>query len=217
MTHQSPPRIILASSSPRRRQLLTALGIALLVQPSNINEDPLPGESPLVTQERITIAKAAQIVATSPADLTIAADTTVLLDETMLNKPADEPEARSMLAALRDREHTVNTCVVVRHADSVHMAHASTQVMMRGYTDDEVTEYIASGDAWDKAGSYAMQHAKFHPVQSIRGCPLNVIGLPLCTLRSLMPDTFMFPAPNSVCDAELQRLGIPCHARACDM
>lgn len=202
---QTPNQIILASASPRRRQLLEQLGVAFEVRPSNVNEDPLPGETPLETQLRITRDKA--LAVTSPesrvpsADLAtsypgpgiwdsglavIACDTTVLLDGDMLNKPEDEAEAWSMLRRLRGRAHHVQSCLVVMHAGRVTDDVVVSEVVMRAYRDDEIAAYVATGDPFDKAGGYAVQHAQFAPVAHVKGCPLNVIGLPLCVLRERM-------------------------------
>jgi septum formation protein len=213
-------KIILASASPRRRELLGALGVEFVVRPANINEDPLPGESPLETQHRITLekARAAEELeirdwrlgsATqspisnlqSPYTL-IACDTTVLLDGEMLNKPIDEAEAWAMLRKLRNRAHEVQSCIVIKRGnkegDEEIVDVVSSQVVMRDYSDDEIATYIATGDPFDKAGSYAVQHALFHPVAEIRGCPLNVIGLALCRLRAHLPE---LPDCEGVCEA----------------
>ncbi len=186
--------MILASASPRRRELLAALGVAFQVRPSNVDETPLPGETPLDTQHRITLLKAR--AANSDHDIVIAADTTVLLDGDMLNKPADAEAARRMLRRLRGRTHEVQSCVVVKHGAQERMEIVSSLVIMRDYTDDEIEAYIATGDPFDKAGAYAVQHPGFHPVAEIRGCPLNVIGLPLCALRRQLPQ---LPDPSPVC------------------
>lgn len=209
--------MILASASPRRRELLGALGVEFVVRPANINEDPLPGESPLETQHRITLEKARaaeeglgirdwgldsqQSPITnpqSPFTTLIACDTTVLLDGEMLNKPADEAEAWAMLRKLRNRAHEVQSCIVIKRGDEEIVAMVSSQVVMRNYSDDEIATYIATGDPFDKAGSYAVQHEVFHPVAEIRGCPLNVIGLALCRLRVHLPQ---LPDCERVCAA----------------
>lgn len=183
-------RLVLASASPRRRELLGALGVEFDVHPSHVDEDPLPGETPFQTQRRVTHAKAATVAATleDASRWVIACDTTVLLDGDMLNKPADAAEARHMLARLRGRAHEVRSCVVVARAGVAQAAEVATAVQMREYSDAEVEAYIATGDCFDKAGAYAAQHREFHPVARIVGCPLNVIGLPLCRLRGLLPD-----------------------------
>lgn len=186
--------MILASASPRRRELLAALGVAFDARPSDVDETPLPGETPLDTQHRITLLKAR--AANSDHDIVIAADTTVLLDGEMLNKPADADEARRMLRRLRGRVHEVQSCVVVKQGAQEKMEIASSLVLMRDYTDEEIEAYVATGDPFDKAGAYAVQHPGFHPVAEICGCPLNVIGLPLCVLRRQLPQ---LPDPASVC------------------
>jgi len=206
----SVSQIILASASPRRRELLGALGVEFEVRPSDVNEDPLPGETPLETQQRITRDKARVQIAdvrsqmaetpsasgltsdicTLPISLSptiIACDTTVLLDGEMLNKPADEAEAWAMLRKLRNRTHEVQSCIVIRQGEVETLDVVTSQVVMRDYSDDEIAAYIATGDPFDKAGSYAVQHEQFHPVAEIRGCPLNVIGLALCRLGAHLP------------------------------
>lgn len=186
--------MILASASPRRRELLAALDVAFEARPSDVDETPLPGETPLDTQHRITLLKAR--AANCDHDIVIAADTTVLLDGEMLNKPADADEARRMLRRLRGRAHEVQSCLVVKRGTQETMEIVSSLVVMRDYTDDEIEAYIATGDPFDKAGAYAVQHPGFHPVAEIRGCPLNVIGLPLCALRRQLPH---LPDPSPVC------------------
>ena len=203
--------IILASASPRRRELLGALGVSFEVRPSNVDEDPLPGETPLQTQRRITVDKAKAVlydgrrktedgqtaVSRLPSFIVIACDTTVLLDGEMLNKPADEAEAWRMLRKLRGRVHQVQSCLVIRTGDQQIIDIVISDVQMRDYSDDEIAAYIATGDPFDKAGSYAVQHPAFKPVADIRGCPLNVIGLALCQLRKHMPD---LPPCEAVCE-----------------
>lgn len=210
--------IILASASPRRRELLGALGIPFEVRPSNVNEDPLPGETPLETQHRITVEKAQRVdggqgaedgnvpsfAARPPSPLVIACDTTVLLDGDMLNKPADEAEAWSMLRRLRGRVHQVQSCLVIQQGDERIIDIINSDVLMRDYSDEEIAAYIATGDPFDKAGSYAVQHPQFKPVAEIRGCPLNVIGLALCRLRQHLPQ---LPPCEAVCE---RYSGKPC-------
>lgn len=193
----SSHHLVLASASPRRRELLSALGVAFEVRPSNINEDPLPGETPLQTQHRITVEKAR---ANGQWSTVIACDTTVLLDGEMLNKPADEAEAWSMLRKLRGRVHQVQSCLVILDSaapDTPMIDIVTSDVQMRNYSDDEIAAYIATGDPFDKAGSYAVQHPQFKPVAEIRGCPLNVIGLALCRLRQHLPQ---LPPCEGVCE-----------------
>jgi MAF protein len=187
--------MILASASPRRRELLAALGVEFEVRPSNVDEASLPGETPLDTQHRVTLLKARAANA-SGRQTVIAADTTVLLDGDMLNKPADAEDARRMLRRLRGRTHEVQSCVVIKQGGRETMEIVSSLVQMRDYGDDEIEAYIATGDPFDKAGAYAVQHPGFKPVADIRGCPLNVVGLPLCCLRRHLPE---LPESAGVC------------------
>jgi septum formation protein len=195
--------MILASASPRRRELLARLGVQFTAFSPDVDETPLPGETPLETQHRITLMKARAADA-ADHETVIAADTTVLLDGEMLNKPADADEAWSMLRRLRDRVHEVQSCIVIKQGPSETMEIVSSLVRMRNYSDEEMAAYIASGDPFDKAGSYAVQHALFKPVAEIRGCPLNVMGLPLCRLRAHLPQ---LPETSPVCEAYFRR---PC-------
>ncbi|MCX6017033.1 MAG: Maf family protein [Chloroflexi bacterium] len=202
-----PDRIILASASPRRRGLLAQLGVQFEAHSSNVDEEPLPGESPTETQRRVTLAKA-ETVAVGVRGLrdqwvVIASDTTVLLDDAMLNKPVDEAEAWSMLRRLRGRTHVVQSCLVLlkHQADGEERCHLEilrSGVRLREYSDAEIAAYIATGDPFDKAGSYAAQHDQFKPVAEITGCPLNVIGLSLCRLREHLPH---LPECERVCAA----------------
>jgi MAF protein len=142
--------------------------------------------------------------------LILACDTTVLLDGEMLNKPVDAGEARSMLRRLRGRVHEVQSAIVLRHGEEEVVDVVTSRVLMRGYGDDEIEAYIESGDPFDKAGSYAVQHAEFRPVAEIRGCPLNVIGLSLCHVRARLP---WLPESGPVCEA---MCGRACPARLDD-
>ena len=189
--------MILASSSPRRRDLLTRLGVDYTPFQPDVDERPHPGETPLQTQHRITLEKARAPDA-APDEIVIAADTTVLLDGEMLNKPADADDAWRMLRSLRGRTHEVQSCIVIKQGEDVTMEIVSSLVTMRNYSDAEIAAYIASGDPFDKAGSYAVQHPLFQPVLDIQGCPLNVMGLPLCRLRAHLPE---LPATSPVCTA----------------
>lgn len=207
-------QIILASASPRRRELLAAMGVKFIVMPANVNEDPLPNETPLETQHRITREKAQSAIQNPASKIEnatiIACDTTVLLAGEMLNKPADADEARSMLCRLRGRAHSVQSAIVIRSGDKESVDIVTSQVFMRDYSDAEIEAYIATGDPLDKAGGYAVQHPQFSPVQEIRGCPLNVIGLALCHVRARLTQ---LPASEPVCAVWF---GKPCPTRLDD-
>lgn len=188
-------RYILASGSPRRRELLTDLGIPFTVVKSDIDETQRPGEDPIAYARRLSREKAAavhaQIASAGDPLIVIAADTVVIdADGVVLGKPADAGEARAMLTRLRGRAHTVCTgLTVLRQIDGqidLETRDVRTRVWMRAYTDAEIEAYIASGDPFDKAGGYAIQHPGFHPVERIEGSYSNVVGLPVETLRDLL-------------------------------
>lgn len=185
-------RIILASSSPRRQALLSQLGLDFDVIKPDIDESRRPDELPLLYAERLSREKAE--AAMGPLDdsacLVIAADTIVIdHDGALLGKPADAADARRMLRHLRGRAHQVITAFTLRHnltPPRVITRHARTSVTMREYTDAEIDAYIASGDPFDKAGGYAIQHEAFQPAARIEGSFSNVVGLPLEALRKAL-------------------------------
>jgi septum formation protein len=181
------PRLVLASASPRRRELLAALGVPFTVRTADVPEE-LPAHVPAPTlAEELALAKARAVAQDEPAAVVLGADTIVVLDDRPLGKPEDADEARRMLRALRGRAHEVVTGVAVVAPGGVgRTAHARTLVHMRCYTDAEIEAYIASGDPFDKAGAYAIQHPEFRPVARIEGCYCNVVGLPLWTARRLL-------------------------------
>ena len=138
----------------------------------------------------------------------VAADTVVVFDGKFLGKPASEEEAYQMLLDLRGKTHRVITAVAAVSGDKVYSTHCSTLVTMRGYTEDEVLAYVASSSPLDKAGGYAIQDRVFSPVASYKGCYLNVVGLPLCTLVRIIRelafglDNFNKPLDCQGCQAE---------------
>jgi MAF protein len=185
--------LVLASASPRRRELLGALGVPFSVRPSNIGEAFVEGRPVVDQAEALALSKAAagQAVRQAPGfpngpAVVLGADTVVVLDAVPLGKPGDAEEARRMLRSLRGRPHEVITGVAVVCGAGQQTAHAATMVHMRHYTDAEIDAYIAGGDPFDKAGAYAIQHAGFAPVERIDGCYCNVMGLPLWTVRRLL-------------------------------
>ncbi len=181
-------QLILASSSPRRRELIATLGIPFTVMKPDVDESQHPAEPPLAYVKRLSILKADTIAGRTPAAV-LAADTIVVLgsDTTgageILGKPADATEARHMLRRLRGRAHQVCTAFTLRRGAAQITRVVRTTVHMRYYTDDEIEAYIATGDPFDKAGGYAIQHEGFHPVAHIEGCYENVVGLPLCAVQ----------------------------------
>lgn len=189
MTAPQSPRLLLASASPRRRQLLEALGLEFAVAAPSINEDAIlhgPG-TPAAKAEALASAKAAAARA-GGEPFVVAADTIVALGREVLGKPASPDDAAEMLRTLRGRPHQVFTGVaVLRRADGEVLAGvASTIVRMRHYSPAEIDAYVATGDPLDKAGAYAIQHLQFRPAERIEGCYWNVVGLPLCLLSRLL-------------------------------
>ena len=194
-------RLILASASPRRRELLERLGLPFEVRPSGI-EEPLAAEVPASTlATTLARAKAADIAdrlrAAGEAALVLGADTLVVLDGQPLGKPTSRSDARAMLRALRGRSHEVVTGVVVRDADPAgrELTEAVvSQVLMRDYTDDEIAAYVATGEPDDKAGAYAVQGRGRRLVSRVDGCYTNVVGLPLRTTARLLQAFGLTPA-----------------------
>lgn len=181
---QSDPAIILASESPRRSELLAALGLSFVVRPADVDETPFPGEAPDALALRLSRAKAAVVARSAPDALVIAADTLVVLGDAALGKPATPDIALEMLCSLRGRTHHVLTgLTLLSGADGLACTQlASTPVTMREYTEAEIRAYVASGDPMDKAGAYAVQNHAFAPVARLDDCYANVVGLPLCHL-----------------------------------
>lgn len=185
MPHTAAPTILLASGSPRRRELLALTGLPVALASVAIDETPLPGETAAAYTVRLSQAKArAALPAAGERMIVLAADTTVADGDAILGKPATPDEARAMLRQLRGRVHQVYTALTLIDAASGHSATeiALTDVPMREYADAEIEAYIASGDPFDKAGGYAIQHAGFRPAALASGCYANVVGLPLCHL-----------------------------------
>jgi septum formation protein len=171
--------LILASQSPRRRQLLAALGLTFALDAADVDETPLPGEDPAALACRLCRAKAAAVAGRHPGAIVLAADTMVALDGMLLGKPADEFEATAMLRRLRGRTHQVYTAVCVAHGGSLASRLSISDVTMRPYSDEEIARYVATGDPLDKAGAYAIQHPAFAPVAAWEGCYAGIMGLPL--------------------------------------
>jgi septum formation protein len=181
-------RLILASGSPRRRQLLSLMGIPFVIKAGGVDESRLHGEPPTELVLRVSQAKAFTVSDVRPDELVIAADTVVVLDGEVLGKPVDPDDARRMLNDLRARSHMVYSGITIWHPASRRMVCklGESVVWMREYEDDEIAEYVASGDPMDKAGAYAIQHPDFAPASRVEGCWLNVMGLPLCHLGSAL-------------------------------
>lgn len=239
-------RFILASGSPRRREMIVSLGINFEIIKPEIDETQHFGEDPYAYVERLSRQKAQAVLrrlaqmepeaSAGQGAVVLAADTIVLAADTigvetdggLLGKPLDADDARMMLRRLRGTWHTVCTAFCLMQVGQLYAAPAkrgtdrlrepegdpklglrnltvsnrvSTHVLMRYYTDDEIEAYIRSGDPFDKAGGYAIQHGGFHPVARIDGCYNNVVGLPLCAVkRALTVVRWPGIAASDACD-----------------
>jgi MAF protein len=179
--------LVLASASPRRRELLGVLGLVFSIRIARIKEIVRAGESALDAVQRFAWEKASAVADLLPSQsypIVVGADTIVVLDGQVLGKPVDAQEAEKMLRRLRGREHQVFTAISLINIpeNTSHFRIVSTTVPMREYSDDEIYLYIRSGDPFDKAGAYAIQNPDFRPVVDLTGCYANVMGLPLCHL-----------------------------------
>ncbi|MBN1179645.1 MAG: septum formation protein Maf [Anaerolineae bacterium] len=216
MTHDSPldqgALFILASGSPRRRELIDLLGLPVRVETAQVVEAACNEESPPETAARLALAKARAVAVRHPSAFVLGCDTVVALDGALLGKPAHAAQATAMLTALRGRTHAVYTGIALVEGAREATDLAETTVRMRAYTDAELTAYVATGDPLDKAGAYAIQHATFRPVAGWDGCYANVMGLPLCHVARLLAAWRVFPTPDvpAACQAYT---GHACHYR----
>lgn len=203
--------IVLASNSPRRKQLLALGGWSYHIQPVDVDETPHKGESAPDYVRRLAESKARAAAREGAAGLVLAADTTVADQAGLLGKPRHAAEARSMLLRLCGHTHQVFTALAVLHTSSGQLLTdlCVTDVPMRRYSEIEIQDYIASGDPLDKAGAYAIQHAGFHPVERLAGCYANVVGLPLCHLARMLRSLAVF-SPADVPQTCQAALGYQC-------
>ncbi len=181
-------RFVLASASPRRRELLARLGLPFDVRPADIDEDAGLSRDPQIVARRLARTKA-EAARLAELDMPIiAADTVVAYEGTLLGKPRDAGEARLMLQTLRGQTHEVVTAVALIPPGrrSILSRQPLTRVTMRDYTDAEIEASIARGDPFDKAGAYAIQDDLFRPVERYDGCYCNVVGLPLWPLLEIL-------------------------------
>ncbi len=173
---------MLASQSPRRRELLALLGLPFRVQPAAVDETPLPGEVPDAYVARTAADKARAI--SGPAVL--AADTAVVLDDSILGKPLDRDDARAMLERLSGREHSVLTAVALRRGEAFWAVTVRTAVTFDRLDRARIDAYLATDEPWDKAGAYGIQGLAGAFVRSLAGSYSNVVGLPLVETRELL-------------------------------
>ena len=172
-------RVILASQSPRRRELLALVGIDHEVMPADIDEDVRPGEQAVPYTERLAREKAAVIAAQHPGAYVIAADTTVVVDGDILGKPVDQADARAMVKRLSGRSHTVCTGIAVAHDNHIESAVEQVGVTFRALSDAEIAAYVDTGEPMDKAGAYGIQGWGATIVERVDGDYFSVMGLGL--------------------------------------
>ena len=176
--------LVLASASPRRRDLLAAAGLEFEVRPAHVDETPNGYETPIEYIRRLALAKSSTFIA--PDEIVIAADTTVELDGRVLEKPIDDGDARTMLRMLSDRTHHAHTAVTVRSPTICESFVVTTAVTFVELTDSMIDWYIATGEANDKAGAYGIQGAAAGFVARVDGSVTNVIGLPLAETLAML-------------------------------
>ena len=203
--------IVLASSSPRRRELFALLGLPFQAVDPQVDETPLEGEKPKSTALRLALAKAQEAAMSHPEAIIVAADTLVILGDEILGKPRNGDEAVAVLEALRGKKHRVISAVIVLDAASREKREevADTQVWMRDYSEEEIARYIGRGEPFDKAGGYAIQDKEFRPVARVEGCYANVMGLPLCHLDRALKKVAVNP-PATPLEACIGFTGYDC-------
>jgi septum formation protein len=179
---RSDIKLVLASQSPRRAEILRQAGIAFCVRPASVDEAPLAGEPPADYVARLAQEKAAAVKG-SPDEIVLGADTIVVIDGEMLGKPADEVDARRMLQTLAGRRHDVMTGICLKRGEEQVRALGVTEVWFGAMSPDEIAEYAASGEPMDKAGAYAIQGLASKYIEKIHGCYFNVVGLPVALVR----------------------------------
>lgn len=192
--------LILASGSPRRRELLRALGIPFTVVVSNEPEPLVEGISPRDQTVQLALRKARAVAGSHPDVWVLGADTIVVLDGEILGKPHDAADAAAMLRRLRGRNHEVYTGLALVNAESgkEHSSSVPAVVTMRDATDAEIAAYVATGEPLDKAGAYGIQGLGGALVAGYQGCFNTIVGLPLCGVAKLLRHAG-FPVPDPVC------------------
>ncbi len=189
---ETKSKLVLASASPRRQELLYNAGIEFAIEPADIDETPRPGETAQACAERLAQEKALKIAPLHPEAYTLGADTIVVVDGQILGKPADNADAERMLRLLSGRTHQVITgvCLVnpLKTASSAEFAVASstTKVILSELSPDEIRDYVATGEPVDKAGAYAIQGRASRWIPKIEGDYSNVVGLPIALVYRML-------------------------------
>lgn len=180
------PRLVLASASPRRAELLSQMGLRAEIRPARVDERYLAGETPVRHVERLARAKAEAVARNVPDALVVAGDTVVVAGDRVLGKPASEDEATEMLLSLSGRSHMVFSGVAVVGPDVEESGVSSTEVLFRAFGEAEARAYVATGEPMDKAGSYGIQGKGAALVAEIRGDYYTVVGLPVALFLELL-------------------------------
>jgi septum formation protein len=178
-------RLILASGSPRRRQLLELIGVEFVVKPADVDETPLGLEDPVIYASRAAREKALEVASHHPGHLVLGADTVVEVDREILGKPSSADEAAEMLACLSGRFHLVHTALALVTDAVVHEVIDSARVQILDLTNEMIRWYVATGEPMDKAGAYAIQGLGGLLVAGVEGSPHTVVGLPVHRLPEL--------------------------------
>jgi len=194
-----PVKFILASASPRRRELLASIGLEFEVRPSHVPEIHQEGEAPEEYVARLSRDKANALATEHPSRWVIAADTTVLLGEELLEKPVDRADAARMLGTIAGKTHVVYTGVTLQNLEHDHhdTRVAESEVRMLPLSAEEIEWYVATGEPLDKAGAYAVQGIGAMFIDSIHGSYTNVVGLPLATLFQMLRRAGLDPLANN--------------------
>ncbi|HVC89993.1 MAG TPA: Maf family protein [Acidobacteriaceae bacterium] len=197
--------LILASASPRRRELLTQAGFSFQVEFIPVAEEPRPGEDPIHLVKRLAREKADAVFrahnhrhAIDDSLLVLGADTVVVCDHEILNKPVDEADAARMLRLLAGRTHQVITGVCLISSHGVEVAAETTRVTMLTMSDEEILAYVATREPMDKAGAYAIQGHASRWIPRIVGCYFNVVGLPVALVNTMLESVHRKLAPHPV-------------------
>jgi septum formation protein len=187
LTPRQQDRLVLASRSPRRIEIMRGLGFEFAIDPApeHIEEDD-SHEDPMEVAQMLAVRKCAHVAQQRAGDRVIAADTVVILDRHVLQKPRDDSEARDFLVRLSGRTHSVVTGIAIQDGARARAGSERTQVTFRELTADDVAAYVATGEGRDKAGSYAAQGLGAGLIRRIDGCFFNVVGLPVALLLDLM-------------------------------
>ena len=187
--------LVLASASPRRRDLLREIGLCFVVEPSAVEEAPLNGEAPEAQVCRLAREKAWDVAGRHPDSWVLGADTIVVIDGRILGKPSDVDEARAMLGTLAGRTHVVFTGYALVHSrlpEGERVRFVRSEVYIRALSDEEIARYVNTGEPMDKAGAYAIQGIGSGIVERVSGSYTNVVGLPLCEVARDLKELGIF-------------------------